>query len=160
MFAGARAAALAAWSSGMPAPGAPCAMIPGTWRTRRLYVASWAVAGLRVPWWGPPLGRALGLCGWMRWGAGAMRRLCGTVRRSHGGAETVDTRRTQAYAVPVSALGWGTGCWGVPLARCRPRPWGSLPCWGPLGLSGPGHRLPPWLFPRLGGAVALLQGSG
>ena len=54
MCVAARTAALAAWSSGTLAPGAPCLTTPGTWQTPRLCAASWAVAGLWAPWWGPP----------------------------------------------------------------------------------------------------------
>lgn len=45
------------WSPGTLAPGAPCAMIPGTWWMWKLCATSWAVAGLRVPWWGLPSGQ-------------------------------------------------------------------------------------------------------
>uniref|UniRef100_A0A2I3H070 Uncharacterized protein n=1 Tax=Nomascus leucogenys TaxID=61853 RepID=A0A2I3H070_NOMLE len=94
--AGARTAAPDAWSSGTRAPGAPCATMAGTWRTRRSCAASWAVVGP------PPLAVAPGPCGWTRWGA----------LRSGGDAETARTRRTRACAA-----GWPRQ------PRCTPLPW-------------------------------------
>uniref|UniRef100_A0AC11DQA0 Uncharacterized protein n=1 Tax=Ovis aries TaxID=9940 RepID=A0AC11DQA0_SHEEP len=89
----------AAWSSGVLAPGAPCVTTPGTWRTPRSCASSWGAAGLWTPWRGPPSDQARGPCGWMRWGAGAVRPCCGAAQRSHGATETAGTRRTRACAV-------------------------------------------------------------
>lgn len=86
----------AEWSCGTMVPGALCVMTAGIWLMPKLCVASWAVVLLWALCQGLPLVQAQGLCGWMKWGAGAVRWPWGTVLHCCGDTETVCTRRMQA----------------------------------------------------------------
>lgn len=76
MCLGVRMVAQAKWSFGTQAPRASCVMTPGTWLMLRLCATSWAVARPWMQWRGLPLDLDQDLCGWMKWGAVAVRHYC------------------------------------------------------------------------------------